>query len=154
MKIQIGIKNKEMEVIALHDTGNTLRDPVGGQPVLVIEQKVLEELWDETTARILERQATSVEKISALHSAGVGAGFALLPFRSVGTSSGLLLAVRSDWIRVGRAKYNGVWIALADGPLSDGGSYCALWGGVKRGEEYGEVDRISAKVDNQTLQAG
>lgn len=154
MKIRIGIKGRELEVIALHDTGNTLRDPVSGQPVLVIEQTALEGIWDETTARILSRQATAVEKISALHSEGAGAGFTLLPFRSVGTTAGLLLAVCSDWIRIGRARYKGVWIALSVGPLSDGGGYCALWGGVKRGEEYGELDRASVLLDTKTLQAG
>lgn len=154
MRIRIGIKGGEREVIALHDTGNTLRDPVAGQPVLVIERQALDGMWDASTAQILAQKGSSVEKISALHRVGAGAGFALLPFRSVGTSAGLLLAVRSDWIKVGRASYKGAWIALSDDPLSDGGSYCALWGGVKRGEEYGELDRASLSMDTQTLQAG
>ena len=154
MKIQISIKGREREVIALHDTGNTLRDPVGGQPVLVMEGRVLAGIWDEVTEGILAQKASAVEKISALHSAGAGEGFSLLPFRSVGTAAGLLLAVRSDWLKVGRAGYRGAWIALSDEPLSDGGGYCALWGGVKRGEEYGEVDCAGAQMDTKTLQAG
>lgn len=154
MKINIGIHGSEIEVLALHDTGNTLRDPVGGQPVLVVEQAVLLDTWDDRTGDILKECVPAEEKIARLHYAGVGVGFTLLPFRSVGTTSGLLLAVRSDWIKVGRAVYSHAWIALTDGPVSDGGSYQALWGGVKRGEEYSEIDQSPAYLDTQTLQAG
>lgn len=154
MKINIGIHGNEIEVLALHDTGNTLRDPVGGQPVLVVEQAVLLDTWDDCTVGILKECVPAEEKIARLHYAGVGVGFTLLPFRSVGTTSGLLLAVRSDWIKVGRAVYSHAWVALTDGPVSDGGSYQALWGGVKRGEEYSEIDQSPAYLDTQTLQAG
>jgi stage II sporulation protein GA (sporulation sigma-E factor processing peptidase) len=154
MRINIGIYGKEREVLALHDTGNTLRDPVRGQPVLVMEQSVLQDTWDKRTADILKEPLPAEEKIARLHYAGVGEGFTLLPFRSVGTASGLLLAVRSEWIRVGRAVYSHAWIALTDGPVNDGGPYQALWGGVKRGEEYVEIDQPSTYLDPQTLQAG
>lgn len=122
--------------------------------MLVVEQAVLMDMWDDRTGDILKECVPAEEKIARLHYAGVGVGFTLLPFRSVGTTSGLLLAVRSDWIKVGRAVYSHAWIALTDGPVSDGGSYQALWGGVKRGEEYSEIDQSPAYLDTQTLQAG
>lgn len=154
MKIHLGLCGKQTEILALHDTGNTLRDPVKGQPVLVIEQAALKEIWDRQTAKILQENCSSEEKIARLHDAGLGSGFTLLPFRSVGTRSGLLLALRSDWIKVGRAEYRGAWIALIDHSVSDGGAYQALWGGVKKGEEYSEVDQSPTQVDSQSLQAG
>ncbi len=154
MKICIGLHGKEKEILALHDTGNTLRDPVRGQPVLVIEQTALQDFWDCQTAEILQEKCSAEEKIARLHGAGLGGGFTLLPFRSVGTRSGLLPALRSDWIRVGRAEYRGAWIALIDHSVSDGGAYQALWGGVKKGEEYSAVDQSSSQLDSQTLQAG
>lgn len=154
MKISLSLRGKQKEILALHDTGNTLRDPVRGQPVLVTERAALQGLWDQTTDEILQGDCSSEEKIARLHGAGLGSGFTLLPFRSVGTRSGLLLAFRSDWIRVGRAEYKGAWIAMVEHSVSDGGAYQALWGGVKKGEEYGEVNQAPEQMDSQTLQAG
>lgn len=154
MRVNIGIHGKEKEVLALHDTGNTLRDPVSGQPVLVIEQDALRDMWDERTAQIIDRPLPAEEKIACLHQIGIGLGFTLLPFRSIGTSSGLLLAVRSDCLKVGRAVYPRAWIALTEEPVSDGGSYQALWGGAKRGEEYGEIAQQAVQLDPQAQQAG
>lgn len=154
MKIRIGIYGRETDVLALHDTGNTLRDPVAGQPVLVIEQAALRGIWEKRTAEIIDQPVAAEEKIARLHADGLGAGFTLLPFRAVGTATGLLLAVRSDYIKVGRAVYPKAWIALNEGPISDGGGYRALWGGTKRGEEYGEVVPKTAQLASQTQQAG
>lgn len=153
MRIRISIHGRERELPALHDTGNTLRDPVSGQPVLVAESAGLEGLWEEETAQVLRESATAESAIAALHRRGLGLGFTLLPFRSVGITSGLLLAVRSDYVKVGHATYPRAWIALSPGPVSDGGTYCALWGGGKRGEEYGTVAE-SAAVVSQAQQAG
>ena len=90
-----------------------------------------------------------------LYEKDAGEGFSLLPFRSVGSASGLLLAVRSDYIKVGKIRYPRTLVALADGPLSDGGGYCALWGGMDRegGTQDAPVTENTA-LDHQTQQAG
>ena len=126
MHIQISINGTERQVLALHDTGNTLRDPINGQPVLVVEEEVLQDLWDEETSHILRKTTSAEDTIASLHRCGRGLGFTLLPFHSVGVSSGILLAVRSDYIRVGRANYPRAWIALTKNAVSDGGTYQAL----------------------------
>lgn len=74
--------------------------------------------------------------MARLYAAGSRLHFTLLPFRSVGTKSGLLLAVRSDYIALHRRRIPRTLIALSVGPLSDGGGYCALWGGTERGREH------------------
>lgn len=154
MRVCISLHGKQKELLALHDTGNTLRDPVNGQPVLVIDRDALEDLWDEKVRHILNKTASAEEKIAHLHREGAGLGFTLLPFRSIGVSSGLLLAVRSDHVKVGHATYPRAWIALSDHPVSDGGAYCALWGGAKRGEGYGASASETGQLDPQAQQAG
>ena len=154
MRIQISVNGTERQVLALHDTGNTLRDPINGQPVLVLEENLLQDLWDEETGHILRRTGSAEEAIASLHRCGRGLGFTLLPFHSVGVSSGILLAVRSDYIRVGRANYPRAWIALSKNAVSDGGTYHALWGGTKRGEEYAAISTETVSLDHPTQQAG
>lgn len=154
MRIRISVHGKEQEITALHDTGNTLRDPVGGQPVLVMEDTVMEGQWEDPIAGVMRQQVSPEEKIARLHQAGVGCGFSLLPFRSVGIASGLLLAVRSDYVQVGKATYRKAWVALTPNSVSEGGAYRALWGGVKKGDVYGKISADAGAMDPQTQQAG
>lgn len=135
MDVTVSIGGREQRVRVLHDTGNTLRDPVNAQPVLVLERRVLGEYWTQDEAQLLSEDTPPEEKLAGLYRQGTRYHFSLLPFRSVGAADGLLLAVRSDYIRIGRKKYPRILIALSDGALSDGGGYCGLWGGEERGED-------------------
>ncbi len=72
-------------VTALHDTGNTLRDPVSGRAALVLEQKAAEALWPGEMAAVLTLPLTPEEKMARLYRQGCPVRFTLLPFRAVGT---------------------------------------------------------------------
>lgn len=154
MEIVISIAGQQQRVLALHDTGNTLRDPVNARPVLVVEQAVLLPLWNDGIRGILQDSHTSPEeKMAQLYSCGAGTSFTLLPFRSIGISSGLLLAVCSDYIQIGKATFPKTLVALSSGPINDGGPYQALWGGEGK-EEYNESLAKTPDLDHQTQQAG
>ncbi|MBQ0038327.1 MAG: sigma-E processing peptidase SpoIIGA [Clostridiales bacterium] len=136
MDMIISIGGHSQSVRALHDTGNTLRDPISGRPVLVLEQSMLKELLPSEVWHILNSNIPPEEKMAYLHQQETPYCFTLLPFRSVGVASGLLLAIRSDYIQVERKRYSRTLIALSPGSISDGGGYQALW----RAEE-GEAER-------------
>ena len=53
MSITISLGGKCCTVRALHDTGCTLRDPVTGGPVLVLERRALDPLWTPPVRDIL-----------------------------------------------------------------------------------------------------
>ena len=154
MKVRVAICGKETSFTALHDTGNTLRNPVDGRPVLVMEQTAVMDLLPETDAAILREQTSPEMAMAKLYAAGSRLHFTLLPFRSVGTESGLLLAVRSDYITLHRRKIPRTLIALSAGPLSDGGGYCALWGGTERGREHEENSAADPDLAAADRQAG
>lgn len=64
----------------------------------------------------------------------------------MGTAAGLLLAVRSDYVKVGGITYPRVLLALTPGPVSDGGGYQALWGGRKE-RRHGTAAEASAVAE-------
>ncbi len=156
MRITVSLHQHKQQLSALHDTGNTLREPATGRPVLVLEQQALLELWPPEIRAILSGHMPPEEKMVRLHQHGVGTDFTLLPFRCVGNASGLLLAVRSDYIQIEGKKYPRTLIALAEGPLSDGGGYCGLWGGMDREGGWHDTSNRSetAALDHQAQQAG
>ena len=122
--------------------------------MLVLEQNALRGIWHTPIEKILQSSIPPEEKMAQLYQEGVGTAFTLLPFRSVGVASGLLLAVRSDYIKVGKATYPRTLIALSEGPVSDGGTYQALWGGMERRKTADEACADHPNMDSQTQQAG
>lgn len=152
MDIEVVVMGRRCRLRALRDSGNSLRDPVRGQPVLVAEAAALAALWPPEAAVILRSAAPPEEKMARLHEAGVAIPFVLLPFRAVGTAGGLLLACRSDYLQLGRRRLPHILVALTDTQVGTGG-YQALWGGKERGEEH---DAVAAHhpVDPAADQAG
>ena len=146
MDVTVSLQGRRLRLRALHDTGNTLRDPVSGQPVLVLEQGALGELWQPQAAEIIAMDLPPEEKMARLHRLDGGCRWSLLPFCAVGTAAGLLLAVRSDYVKVGGITYPRVLLALTPGPVSDGGGYQALWGGRKE-RRHGTAAEASAVAE-------
>lgn len=153
MKIIVSVGGRSQTIYALYDTGNTLRDPVEGRPVLVLEQRAIKDLLLPQAWDILCAQLQPEEKMARLHQVNTGCRFTLLPFRSVGVSSGLLLAVWSDYIEIHEKHHEKTLIALSPGPVSDGGAYQALWG-EEEGRIRHETDAKASTLAQKTRQAG
>ena len=127
MEITVSLGGRTCRVRALYDTGNTLRNPVDGSSVLITEVDAIKEIMDLQTRQILSEALPPEETMANLYQIGDTA-FSLLPFHSVGTERGLLLAVRSDYIQIGRHVCPKTLIALYPGSIG-GTAYQALWGG-------------------------
>ena len=153
MDATISIGGQSRAVRVLHDTGNTLRSPVTGQPVLVLEQTSLGGLLPPEVERIVTRRAPPEERMAQLHATDLGRRFSLLPFCSIGAPEGLLLAVCSDSVQIGGTTYPRTLVALSPGPVSDGGGYQALWGGTE-GRKHEKAVQAAAGVAAQSAQAG
>ena len=111
----------------------------------LLEQDALRELWPPEAARIVEMRLPPEEKLARLHRLDGTCRWSLLPFCAVGTEAGLLLAVRSDYVKVGSITYPRILLALTPGAVSDGGGYQALWGGRKE-RRHGESAKTASSV--------
>ena len=110
-----------VKLLALQDTGNTLRDPVTGQSVLVADATSAEELLGLTVSQLRD----PVQAVAS----GAVPGLRLIPYRAVGTSGGMLAAVRLERVRIG--KWNGsTLVAFSPDGLGTDGTYRALTGGI------------------------
>ena len=102
-------------------------------------------VFDPEAARIVEMRLPPEEKMARLHRLDGTCRWSLLPFCAVGTEAGLLLAVRSDYVKVGSITYPRILLALTPGAVSDGGGYQALWGGRKE-RRHGESAAAASAV--------
>lgn len=121
--VRIVAGEKQLRLTALKDTGNTLRDPISGERVLVVQ-------WSEGK-RLLPggiSADTPVDALAKLRRVAPQVKPRLLPYRAVGQEQGLLLAVRCDKVTIG-GKAAGTLVAFTNTVLSENGQFQALAGG-------------------------
>ena len=112
-------EGKTLRLTALRDTGNTLRDPVTGEQVLVLSPEASCTLTGLTVQQLRSPLDTLKEHPIP--------GLRLIPYRAVG-SSGFLLGLRFPDARVDGKRRNVVAAFAPEGP-GRGEGYQALAGG-------------------------
>ena len=125
---EVRLRERKITLTALVDTGNTLTDPVTGRPVLVAEGEKVRALFPPDGGPEPEELRDPAGALARLSAGEEGKRWRLLPYRAVGVSCGLLLALRTDGVRVGETDYGAILVALSPTPVSDGGGYSALIG--------------------------
>ena len=119
--VELTYGEKRASLIALRDSGNTLQDPVTGEPVLVIDGEVAMNLTGLTREQLGDPLGTVAMKPIQ--------GLRLIPFRAVGQSGGLLLAMALEDVKIGTRRQRAVVAFAAEG-LGKGQMIQALTGGV------------------------
>lgn len=112
--IQVTCGGRSLNLIALRDTGNTLRDPITGERVLILSPDAAQTLWgltDENLRRPMETILTHP-------------GFRLIPYRAVGQPGSMLLGIRADVV-IGGKRQRSV-VAFAPERIGRGECYQAL----------------------------
>lgn len=117
--VELAYGGKRLRLTALRDTGNTLRDPVTGNAVLVIGADAAQKLTGLTQQQLKK----PVESMGAIP------GLRLIPYRAVGQEGGMLLALRVPEVKIG-SWHGSSLVAFAPEGLSSEGAYQALTGGA------------------------
>lgn len=90
--LTISYGGKTVSLIALWDTGNTLRDPVSGEGVFVLSGEAAQRLTGLTEGQLRDPLKTIAQRPIP--------GLRLIPYRTVGQGSGMLLAMRLSEVKV------------------------------------------------------
>ncbi|BDG60749.1 sigma-E processing peptidase SpoIIGA [Caldinitratiruptor microaerophilus] len=120
--LRVAVGGEQVTVRALVDTGNRLHDPAGGVPVVVAERRALAPLLPPALrVHPLDDPAGAAAALPAAWARRVR----LVPFRSLGTPSGLLIAIRPDRLEV-QGWSRAALVALTPEPLDPAGRFQAL----------------------------
>ena len=119
--ISITYGENSVSLIALRDSGNTLRDPITGEQVLVISGDAARKL----TGLTQEQLGSPLETLATRPLPGLR----LIPYRAVGQAGGMLLAMRFENVKIGSRTQNAI-VAFAPEGLGSGEMYQALTGGA------------------------
>ncbi len=131
--IKITINGKQVETTAMIDTGNMLKEPITGMPVMVVESTLLEDILPQellqNTENIIGGDFTNVtddiknKYISKLK---------LIPYSSLGKQNGMLLGIKAEKVEIikedeATSKKN-IIIGIYNKSLTKKGEYRALIG--------------------------
>lgn len=119
--VYISHGGKSIQLMALQDTGNTLRDPVSGAAVLVVDADAAQKLLCLTQYQLMHPVETVV--------CGAYQGLRLIPYSAVGNSGGMLLGLRVEQLLINGKKENMI-VAFAPQRIGRGKPYQALAGGI------------------------
>jgi stage II sporulation protein GA (sporulation sigma-E factor processing peptidase) len=119
--VELNWQGRSLKILALKDTGNTLRDPLTGEQVLVCGADVGEELLGIGREFLLDPSNTALS--------GLIPGIRLIPYRAIGQPSGLLMAVRMKQVKIGERIMNPL-VAFAPHEIAEGKNYRMLTGGM------------------------
>lgn len=117
--VELSYGTKHLRFMALRDTGNDLRDPITGKPVLVVSAEIGQKLLGLTQEQI-RSPVSAVTEIPGLR---------LIPYHTISGQGSLLPAIRVPEMRVGQVCGGGI-VAFSPEKLDREGIYQGLTGGM------------------------
>ena len=111
--VELCYRDKCLRFTALRDTGNTLKDPITGSPILVVGAEIATQLLGLTKQQ-LKAPADTVSN------SGIP-GLRLVPFHTVGQAGGLMLALRLQDVKIGKWKGSSLVAFAPEGLCRDSG---------------------------------
>lgn len=122
LSVRIDHEGRSVSLTALTDTGNLLRDPVSGEPVLVAPPQAGLALLGLNGSQLSDPAQTLLS--------GRISGLRLIPYNTVGQQSGLLLARRFSDVTVDGRQQSRI-VAFSPTPIGAGAGFDALAGGIQ-----------------------
>lgn len=119
VRLNISLGEKRLSLTALKDTGNTLRDPITGEKVLVLGLPEAEKLTGLTAQQLQQPMKTLQDRPLS--------GLRLIPYHAVGQEGGLMLGMRIREVTI-NGRTAPIVVAFAPNRLGNT-QYQALLGG-------------------------
>lgn len=152
--VKICFEESFIEIKALMDTGNLLKDPISGYSVIVVEVNKLKEIVPEVVIENIDKIIKGDEE-NILNSIEdkYKLRFRVIPFSSLGKENGMLLGFRPDYIiahyEEEEIKIEHIIVGLYNKHITKNESYCALMGldVIKNiNGKQGELDEYNANI--------
>ena len=123
--------DRKIAFTALRDTGNTLTDPVSGQGMIVLDWQTVLPLLEEELRLRPQEIGDPVSAVSRLNRGRWNGRWGLIPYRAVGVSSGMLITLRPDRVRIAGREQGRMQLALSPTPVSPNGGWQGLVAAVE-----------------------
>lgn len=131
-EIDVSIEQKIIRVKAIVDTGNMLKEPITGKPVIVIEHTCLYNILPKEILDNIEKiLGGDLENISEEIKNKYLTRLKFIPFSSLGKQNGMILGISPQFIKIcgeEDRKIKDIIVGIYNKSLTKDGSYRALIG--------------------------
>ena len=151
-KIYLYVENKCVEMTAILDTGNMLKDPISNRPVIIVEKEKMKDIFPNI---ILDNLSNIVggdmpKELYEDENMKYITKFRVIPFKSIGKENGLLLGFKVNKVGIEINEtvktINDVIVGIYDSKLSKKETYSALIGiDILEGSEESEFITSSTR---------
>lgn len=117
---------REIRFRALRDSGNLLRDPTAGRPVILVDRETAAGLFSDTTAQLLRQNLDAESLLTQLRGREEGA-FWLLPLHTA-AAKGLVVVFRPQRLWLDGTEREDYLFGIAPEPIQTGGDCRGLIG--------------------------
>lgn len=129
--VQIDFGADRVSLRALIDTGNRLRDPASGNPVIIVEYGAIEfALPREVRGALSQSGDDFAARARAIAGSAWSSRFRAVPYSSIGRKRGMMVGFRPDQVRVADGRRtvitSRVVVCVHTSALCPGGDYRAL----------------------------
>ena len=100
--ITISLNNKTVNLPALIDTGNSLKEPISKKPVIIAEYVAISEILPEKLKELYKNKNSLDLNIMAkiLEEIGDEIKLMIIPFKSLGNENGILIGFKPDSVSI------------------------------------------------------
>lgn len=119
----IGFKGKKKRVRVLLDTGNLLKEPYTGKPVIIVEKAAIQDIFDEDTFKNFDEVLEGKRNLPI--------GMFIIPYKSIGNENGFLVGFRPEYIVLEddeKIYVENAVIGICNENLSDNKLYSGIFG--------------------------
>lgn len=134
-KVELIYKEKQIKINAILDTGNMLKDPITGDPVIIVEKDMLKEIIPEVILNNINQIMRGGELTSDFYNKEnieYISKFKMIPFMSLGKQNGMLVGFKISKILIyidsNVEEIQNVVVGMYDKKLSTKNKYNALIG--------------------------
>ena len=133
-EVTIIFKGKIVEVTAMLDTGNLLKDPISQTPVMLVQKDKLYKIIPKNILDSIEKALGGDEniEIDTKERNEYFSKFRIIPFKSIGKQNGMLIGFKADKIKIdindNVEDLKNIIIGIYNGKFSKSEKYSALIG--------------------------
>lgn len=130
LEVMVFYQGKKILLTALVDTGNSLIEPISKLPVFIVEYPLVEELLAKEIRETFKKNTLDFHFLEKLMESNNEMDLKLIPFKSIGKKSGIILGFKPDYILISQDTetniYEDLIIGIYQGRLSQDEQYRGL----------------------------
>jgi stage II sporulation protein GA (sporulation sigma-E factor processing peptidase) len=143
LTLEIVLNDQSCFLTALIDTGNSLKDPITNEPVIIVYYKAILDILPEELREVIQHDYGYEIFKNRIIKSTLKSRVRVIPYKALGVENGLLIGVKVDLVI---SKQRGMStmikepvIAFYNMPISNTGDYQALtYPGIIRGDKKDE----------------